>query len=60
MGRGKVLNLEDDPRKQYVYGPLSPPKRRKVWPWVLLGVVVAPLVLFVGCALVVIGAGVSE
>lgn len=41
------------------YAPTPPPKRRRVWPWVLLGVVLVPILGFVACTAAV-GKAVSD
>ncbi len=39
------------------YAPMAPPAlRRRVWPWVLLTIVLVPVLLFVGCTALVGGA----
>jgi hypothetical protein len=46
------------PPQGYAQGPpvVAPRKRRRVWPWVLLTVVLVPVLLFVGCTALVGGA----
>lgn len=41
---------------QQGYPPAPPPKKRKVWPWVLLAVVLVPILGFVACTAMVGGA----
>jgi hypothetical protein len=52
------------PQQQYAplpYGqqqPVKPPKRRRVWPWILLAVVLIPVLVIAGCSALFVG-GVS-
>ena len=42
------------PQAQAQRAPVAP-RRRRVWPWVLLGAVMAPVLLFVACSAVLAG-----
>jgi hypothetical protein len=42
--------------RSYVAPPPAPQKRRRVWPWVLLGIFMAPILGFVACTAMVGGA----
>ncbi|HZZ48907.1 MAG TPA: hypothetical protein VFE65_18665 [Pseudonocardia sp.] len=48
------------PAYPYPYGVPAPQRRkRRVWPWVLLGIVLTPILLFSACAALFVGAATS-
>jgi hypothetical protein len=47
------------PQQPYGQQPVKPPKRRRVWPWVLLALILVPVLGFAACAALVGGAAQS-